>query len=74
VKGETKFTSTSIMQHYNLGTPNNVTKNKLTLINNDIIQEINSIYEFVDPAFELWFKKQFFGEKLFLSITKKNNL
>lgn len=71
VKGETKFTSTSIMQHYNLGTPNNVTKNKLTLTNNDIIQEINSIYEFVDPAFELWFKKQFFGEKLILSKSNK---
>jgi uncharacterized protein len=60
-KGETKFTSTSVMQNYQLGTPRNVSKNKTTLINNDLIHETNGEYEFLDPAFELWFKKQFFN-------------
>lgn len=61
-KGETKFTSTVVMQKYMLGTPHNVSKNKALLINNDLIHEIEGLYEFVDPAFELWFKKQFFNQ------------
>jgi hypothetical protein len=60
-KGETKYTSTSVMQQYALGTPRNVSKNKQILINNDLIHELNGEYEFLDPAFELWFKKQFFN-------------
>ncbi|MDF2436368.1 MAG: ATPase [Bacteroidota bacterium] len=61
-KGEIKFTSTSVMQQYNLGTPRNVSKNKDILINNDLIHETGSIFEFLDPAFELWFQKQFFNK------------
>ena len=61
-KGETQFTSASVMQKHQLGTPRNVSKNKTLLINNDSIHEINSVFEFVDPAFELWFKKQFFNQ------------
>ncbi len=61
-KEETKFTSTAVMQNYNLGTPRNVSKNKDILINNDLIHEQNGVYEFLDPAFELWFKKQFFNQ------------
>jgi len=61
-KGETQFTSTVTMQKYLLGTPRNVSKNKTILINNDVIHEINGNYEFVDPAFELWFNKQFFNK------------
>jgi hypothetical protein len=62
VRSETQFTSAAVMQHYQLGTPRNVSKNKTILINNDQIHEINGIYEFIDPAFELWFKKQYFNE------------
>jgi len=61
-KGEVQFTSAAVMQRHFLGTPRNVSKNKTTLINNDIIHEVNQVYEFVDPAFELWFKKQFFNQ------------
>lgn len=63
-KAETQFTSTNVMQRYSLGTPRNVSKNKQILVNNDLIQEVNNVYEFVDPAFELWFKKQFFNQSL----------
>jgi hypothetical protein len=66
-KGETQFTSTVTMQKYLLGTPRNVSKNKTILINNDVIHEINSNYEFVDPAFELWFNKQFFNKTYTIS-------
>ncbi len=61
-KSETRFTSTAVMQNHQLGTPRNVSKNKTLLINNDLIHEVNGLYEFVDPAFELWFKKQFFNQ------------
>ena len=62
VKGETKFTSVEVMRTHALGTPRNVSKNKTLLIQNDIIQEVNGSFEFVDPAFELWFRKQYFNE------------
>lgn len=61
-KGETQFTSAAVMQKHQLGTPRNVSKNKTLLVNHDLIHEINNVFEFVDPAFELWFKKQFFGQ------------
>lgn len=61
-KDEIQFTSTAVMNKHQLGTPRNVSKNKTLLINNDIIHEINNKFEFVDPAFELWFKKQFFNQ------------
>lgn len=59
--GEHQLTSAKVMQKYKLGTPRNVSKNKTTLINDDIIQETESGYEFLDPSFELWFKKTYFN-------------
>lgn len=67
-KGETQFTSTAVMSKHQLGTPRNVSKNKTILINNDVIHEINNKFEFVDPAFELWFNKQFFNQAYTLLI------
>lgn len=49
------------MQNYKLGTPRNVSKNKTALEKNDLIHYVNGQYEFLDPAFELWFLKQFFA-------------
>ena len=62
-KGETQFTSTVTMQKYLLGTPRNVSKNKEILIKNDIIHLVNNVFEFLDPAFEIWFNKQYFNIK-----------
>jgi len=62
VHNETQFTSTATMRKYKLGTPRNVLKNKSRLINNDMIFENNGKYELLDPAFELWFLKQFYNE------------
>jgi uncharacterized protein len=59
--GETKLTATSTMNNYRLGTPRNVSKNRTVLINNDIISKIDKTYEFLDPAFEIWFRQQYFG-------------
>ena len=57
--GVTQLTGTSSMQKYRLGTPRNVSKNITSLLNNDIINKDNGGYHFLDPAFELWFKKQY---------------
>ncbi|HEX8548122.1 MAG TPA: ATP-binding protein [Cytophagaceae bacterium] len=69
IKGEVQYTSAAVMVKYNLGTPRNVSKNKTMFINNDIIQEVNGTYKFVDPAFELWFRKQFYNES-YINISK----
>ena len=61
-KKETQFTSTAVMQTYHLGTPRNVLRNKSVLINKDLIHLNNGVYEFLDPAFELWFQKQYFNK------------
>ena len=60
---ETRLTSAAVMQKYRLGTPRNVQKNRIVLIENDIIDLENGRHVFLDPAFELWFRMQFFGEK-----------
>lgn len=63
IQGETKLTSVKTMKNYRLGTPRNVSKNKAKFENNDIIHKLDNQYELLDPAFELWFREQFFGEK-----------
>jgi uncharacterized protein len=60
--GETQLTSNDTMQKYRLGTPRNVLKNKAILINNDMISNGDGSYLFLDPVFELWFRKMFFNE------------
>lgn len=57
--GETQLTSAGVMQKYRLGTPRNVSKNKVALMNADIIQDNKNGYEFLDPAFEKWFSDNF---------------
>jgi hypothetical protein len=46
-----------------LGTSANVIKNKSVLLKADIIDEAKGKASFLDPAFEFWFKKQYFGEQ-----------
>ncbi len=60
-KGEKQLTGAGVMQKYLLGTPNNVLKNKNILVNADLIHQDDNKYEFLDPAFDLWFRKEFFG-------------
>ncbi len=61
-KGEKQLTSARVMNEFRLGTPHNVSKNKVILINNDVIGESGGSYYFLDPAFELWFRKSFLNE------------
>lgn len=61
-EGEKQLTSSRVMNEYHLGTPRNVSKNKTLLFNNDIIGKSDGSYYFLDPAFELWFRKSYLGE------------
>lgn len=54
--GETKFTSTKAMQKYKLGTPRNVSKNKLILMEKDIVEIHGKNIHFNDPVFEYWLR------------------
>jgi len=54
-QGERVLTSTSVMTKYRLGTPNNVSKNKILLQKRDIIDKTPDGFEFLDPVFERWF-------------------
>jgi hypothetical protein len=61
---ETRLTSVSVMTGYKLGTPRNVSKNRDILINRDIIQTKEDGFEFVDPAYELWFRQCFLNQAI----------
>ena len=54
------------MHKHHLGTPRSVSKNKTMLINSHTVQEVINAFEFVDPAFEPWFKKQYFNQQFTL--------
>ena len=57
--GENKLTSIETMQNFKLGTPRNVTKNKVRLGDKDLIDFHAKQPYFMDPIFELWFKRNF---------------
>ncbi len=64
IKGKEQLSSTAVMQEFQLGTPNNVSKNTKKLRESGIIEKAGKKYELLDPAFEIWFKKVFFNVKL----------
>lgn len=56
---EEQLTSKSTMELYELGSPNNVTKNRNVLMEKDLIHQSENEYIFLDPAFGLWFRREF---------------
>ncbi|HDR50443.1 MAG TPA: ATP-binding protein [Mariniphaga anaerophila] len=56
-KGEKQLTSHEVMINYSLGTPRNVFKNKAILEGKDVIDVKPDELLFIDPLFEIWFKK-----------------
>jgi AAA+ ATPase superfamily predicted ATPase len=63
VNGEKQFTSVKTMQKYRIGTPQNVSKNIKTLLNQDFIEKHLDNVELLDPAFELWFNNYYLDNK-----------
>lgn len=57
IDGVIQFSSAEVMRKYKLGTPNNITKNKVVLENKDILEFSNDGCHFFDPFFKYWYKK-----------------
>jgi len=55
-----KLSSVETMNKFRLGTSANVIKNKNILLKADLIDDSEGQLSFLDPAFELWFLKQYF--------------
>ena len=56
---EKAFTSSAVMQKYALGTPQNVSKNKVLLQRRDLVDLTKQGFVFLDPVFEYWFKAEY---------------
>ncbi|MDR3187626.1 MAG: ATP-binding protein [Prevotellaceae bacterium] len=54
----TNLSSRRIISAYQLGTSANVVKVKRNLLNNEIIDVKNKEVYFIDPVYELWFKRE----------------
>ena len=54
--GKTKLTAAKTMQQFKLGTPRNVSKNKQTLIQKEIVEIHGHSITFNDPIFEYWLR------------------
>lgn len=61
-RGEKQISAMKTIEKYKLGSSAGVIKNRNILVNNDVIHEFDGKYEFLDPAFELWFCKLFFNQ------------
>lgn len=62
---EEAFSSKHIITKYNLGTSANVSKIKESLLKDELIDVQGGKVEFIDPAYELWFKKNILKQPLF---------
>jgi hypothetical protein len=51
--------SVETMNRYNMGTPQNISKNKKILQNRDIIEKTKDGFAFLDPVFNRWFVKEY---------------
>jgi len=58
---EQSLTSVETMNRYNMGTPQNVSKNKKMLQNRDIIEKTRDGLVFLDPVFKRWFTHVYAG-------------
>ncbi|MEO8068189.1 MAG: ATP-binding protein [Flavobacteriales bacterium] len=65
--GETQLTSAAVMLTHRLGTPRNVQKARIALEGKDLIERTTQGWSFLDPGFELWFRREFLGQKAGLS-------
>lgn len=55
--GETHLNASEVLNKYSLGTSGNVSKNKRVLEQKDMIDIDQTIISFIDPVFEIWFRK-----------------
>ena len=60
------LSSKETINRFQLGTSANVNKVKETLLNREIIDIQSGKVEFIDPAFELWFRKKILKKPIFI--------
>jgi len=53
------LTAVETLNRYNMGTPQNVSKNKKLLQNRDIIEKTKTGFAFLDPVFKRWFVNEY---------------
>jgi len=58
-QGETRLSARRVVEQYHLGAPQTIMKNRRKLVNMDIIEKGPDGLFFVDPTFELWFRRRF---------------
>ena len=56
---EKSLTAGAVMIKYELGTPQNVSKNKALLQKRDLIEKNRDVYVLLDPVFEQWFIREY---------------
>ena len=61
-KKEEQISSVSVIKKYDLGTSGTVVKNRNVLAEKDIIDVQENKAEFLDPVFELWFRRMYFNK------------
>ena len=59
INGTKQLTSAEAMSKFNIGTPNNIRKNKAILEQKDILDFHTGDPALLDPFFEYWFRKNF---------------
>ena len=64
--GEKQFTAVDVMNKYRLGTPQNVSKNKLVLYKRDLIDKTKDGLVFLDPVFEKWFFREYVKKRFII--------
>lgn len=57
--GEKHLNAKDVVNKFNLGTPQTITKNKKAVIAKDLVEKQGNNLKFVDPVFELWFRREF---------------
>lgn len=60
--GETRYTAAETLRRYNMGTSAAVIKAKRGLVSKEICDEAGGQLQFLDPVFEIWFRKELLGQ------------
>jgi len=68
---ESQLTAKATLEKYKLGTSAAVVKNRTMMIHQDLLNQEKGSCEFLDPAFELWFRFVFFKEDYLLPQKEK---
>jgi hypothetical protein len=58
-KNEQNLTAVETLNKYNMGTPQNVSKNKKMLQNRELIEKTEEGFTFLDPVFKRWFVRTY---------------